>query len=434
MLGEARKLDPDAAGDVVAAIIGGSPDNPSDEEREVEQAVAEQMRRYGLGPDDVRRIESQTHATLAPLARTALAYVGMQRLEPFGMGAAEAMGAGLPTMISSVAGITRWLEDGVEVMFVDPDDPAAAGHKLVQLIRDRALWDRLSKVGRLKSLADFSWDGIAARQGGVMDALAAGRDPRGPGEDPVAPPGHFQRREGRAFHRTTSPWRGDLPRIRSHHVDAATKLLPRILERIDASDAVGERLTIALGGESGSGKTEIGYLLALMLRGHGRGGVVIPGDAFFVRPPDENHANRLAADARGALAEGVGPHEVDLARLDEILASARPRETASVSVPSDCRSLTARRYPRVPVALDGVDAVLVDLTYSLQLEHATCRIFLQPASLDRVDEVRARNLDRDPDQDFDFIERVLRLEHDLIAPLIERADLIVDKNYGLRVP
>ncbi len=434
VLGEARRLDPEAAGDVVAAIIGGSPDNPSGEEREVEAAVAAQMERYGLGPDDVQRIESQTHATLAPLARTALAYVGMQRLEPFGMGAAEAMGAGLPTMISQVAGITRWLQDGKEVLFVDPDDPATAGRKLVELIRDRRAWERLSRVGREKSLADFSWDGIAARQGRIMDALAKGDDPREPGEPPAALPGHFAGRTGRAFHRTTSPWRGDIPRIKDYHVAAARDLLPHVLERLDAATGAGERLTVALGGESGSGKTEIGYLLTLMLRKHGRGAVVIPGDAFFVRPPDENHANRLAADARGDLGEGVGPHEVNLDRLDGILASARMPETTSVSVPSDCRSLTARRYPQVPVALEGIDAVMVDLTYSLHLNHATCKVFLQPASLDRIDEVRARNLARDPDQDFDFIERVLRLEHELISPLIERADLIVDKEYRVRVP
>lgn len=434
VLGEARKLDPGAAGDVVAAIIGGSPDNPSGEEREVERAVAAEMERYGLGPEDVRRIESQTHGTLAPLARTAVAYVGMQRLEPFGMGAAEAMGAGLPTMISSVAGITRWLQDGVEVIFVDPNDPATAGAKLVELIRSREQWERLSRVGREKSLADFSWDGIAARQGRVMDALAAGQDPRGPGEEPAVDPAHFRRRKGRAFHRTTSPWRGDIPRIRTYHVEAARELLPHVIERLEGAAEAGERLTVALGGESGSGKTEIGYLLTLMLREQGKRGVIIPGDAFFIRPPDENHANRLAADAAGDLSAGVGPHEVDLAGLDDILATARDRGTTGVSVPSDCRSLTARRYPEVPVALDGVDAVMIDLTYSLRLEQATCKIFLQPASLDRIDEVRARNLARDPDQDFDFIERVLRLEHELISPLIERADLVVDKGYRVAVP
>ncbi len=434
VLGEARKLDPDAAGDVVAAIIGGSPDNPSGEEKEVERAVATEMERYGLGPGDVKRIESQTHATLAPLARTAVAYVGMQRLEPFGMGAAEAMGAGLPTMISQVAGITRWLQDGVEVVFIDPDDPATAGAKLVELIRDREHWQRLSRVGREKSIADFSWDGIAARQGRVMDSLLAGEDPREAGELPAVPVERFQRRKGRAFHRTTSPWRGDIPRIKAYHVDAARELLPHILERVDGAGTAGRRLTVALGGESGSGKTEIGYLLSLMLREQGKRGVVIPGDAFFVRPPDENHANRLAAAARGDLSEGVGPHEVNLARLDGILAAAADRGTAAVAVPSDCRSLTARRYPEVPVALDGVDAVMIDLTYSLHLEHADCKIFLQPASLDRIEEVRARNLARDPDQDFDFIERVLRLEHDLISPLIERADLIVDKDYRVEVP
>jgi uridine kinase len=241
----------------------------------------------------------------------------------------------------------------------------------------------------------------------------------------------FARRIGRAYHRLTSAWRGDIPRIKTHHVEAAGEILPEIAARIRQAADGGERLTIGLSGESGSGKTEIAHLLVLMLRRQGLAGVVLAGDAFFIRPPADNHQNRVAAHARGALEEAVGPHEVDLARLDRIIASARRRDTAEIEVPSDCRSLPGRRYQDVPVSLGSVDAVVVDLTYALALDNIACKIFLERSSLAQVDSVKDRNLERDPDQDFDFIRHVLEIEHEIIAPLRERADIVVDADYRI---
>ena len=46
-----------------------------------------------------------------------------------------------------------------------------------------------------------------------------------------------------------------------------------------------DRLTIAISGESGSGKTEICALLSLILPKEGFQAAIVPGDAFFLRPP-----------------------------------------------------------------------------------------------------------------------------------------------------
>jgi glycosyltransferase involved in cell wall biosynthesis len=432
VLGEARRLRPDLAGDLKALIIGGSPDDPSEGEREVEENIRAEMQRYGLDRSDVIRLESQSHARLAPLARAGLAYVGTQRLEPFGMGAAEAMGAGLPVLVSSAAGITRWLEDGKHALFLHPDDPRGAAAKLVGLIEDPAAWELLSRNGRQKSLADFSWEGIAHKQGAVMDRLCAGKGPGEAGAEPSVAPEHFTRRSVLAFHRNTPAWRGDVPHIKPHHVSASFELVPRLVPRIRDAARRGERLVVAVGGESGSGKSEIAHLLTLMLRKEGSLGIVIPGDAFFVLPPAKNHANRVSADQRGHLEEAVGSHEVDLERLDRILGEARRRSSSLVQVPSDCRSIPGRRYRDVPVDLDGVDALFIDLTYGLLLDNVTCKVFLERTVLDQIDAVRERNLARDPEQDFGFIQRVLELEHEIIGPLVEQADIVVDEQYRVR--
>ena len=87
----------------------------------------------------------------------------MQKLEPFGMSTAEAMGLGIPVLISKTAGITRWLEDGKEIFMLDPWEPKVGAEKLSQLAKDPELIKSLGKEGRAKALGDFSWGGIANR-------------------------------------------------------------------------------------------------------------------------------------------------------------------------------------------------------------------------------------------------------------------------------
>jgi len=431
VLGEARRLDPVVAGPVKVLLVGGSTEAPSNEEQVVGKAIQQAMEHYQLTDEAVVRLGSQDHDVLAWIARRALAYVGMQRLEPFGMGIAEAMASGLPALVSTKAGITRWLEDGTHALFIDPDVPADGAAALMRLLHASALRRVLAETGRAKALEDFSWDGIARKQGRAMDRLVLGEDPREGALERPAETHHFARRAGRAFHRTIPTWRGDFPRITPVLVEAAEALLPHIRRRVEESLARGERLVVALGGESGSGKTEISHLLSLMLRGRGIGTEVFPGDAFFVRKPAENHEHRLAADREGRLSEVIGSQEVDLPRLDRILAEIRPRDVGLTRVPSYSRTriVPDRFYPDVPVALYQVDAVFIDLTYSLLLENVSCKVYLERSSLTHIDDVRARNLQRDPDQDFDFIQRVLVLEQDLIAPLAERADIVVDSDY-----
>ncbi|MFH2004989.1 MAG: glycosyltransferase [bacterium] len=433
---ELRRQDPAATRDLRLVIVGTSLVDPSEEEQMVLANIWREVERTELSAADLLLVNSLDHPRLAALARGALAYLGTQRLEPFGMSCAEAMAAGLPVIVSERAGIAAWLKDGEDALLVDPKDPTAIAQEILRLLRDPELRERLARAGRAKALRDFHWEQIAERQGKVLDRLVSGIDPRNDHLERPAEQAHFARRKGRGYHRMTPLWRGDFPHIVQPMVRAAEELLPEVIDRIDVAARHMERLIVAIAGESGSGKSEIAHLLNLMIRAHDLWGVVIPGDAFFVRSPMDNHLNRVEADREGRLLEVVGPQEVDLARLDAILGEALYKEVAQIFVPSYSRTKIApdRFYAEVPVSLYGVDVLFVDLTYSLLLENATCRIFLEPSALDRLDAVRKRNLARDPDQDFDFIKRVLIVEHEKILPLMQRADLTVDGSYRLRKP
>jgi mannosylfructose-phosphate synthase len=416
LLGEARACAPARFDRVVLAIVGGAPEPREPEELAVEAKIAAAMARYGLSGHDVRRVPAQTWPVVAQLLRQSLCYVGMQHFEPFGMGAAEALAVGAPVLISERAGIARVLA-GVPpgqrcALQVDPADPRGAARRLIEALDVPAELERMREAGRRLAREAFSWPNGAARLGTVLDGLIAQGTPS---------------RRLRGAHRLASAWRGDRPRIASQHAWSAEQLLPRVLEAQRVAARADRRLIVAIGGESGAGKTEIAHCLGIGLRRHRLWSALLPGDVFFRLPPSANHQARLAADRAGDLAGYIGPpREIDLAALDATLAEAADPRTAAILCPSDCRPLSGRRYPRVPLELSRCQVVIVDLTFAMLLDTPALRIFLESDYLERCEYIRRRNTARDPDQDFSFILEVLAIEHAQIQRTAARAHLRVD--------
>ncbi len=431
VFGETRRLDPERFKSMKLVLVGGDPKKPMDEELHVEEEIKKMMQRYDLTDAHVVRIPSEGWEVLSVLAHNCLFYVGMQMMEPFGMGVAEAMAAGAPVVISKNAGISRWLTDGVNAIIVDPEDPAAAAKRLVEKSGDPGELKLLSMNGFKRAKEAFSWLGIARLQGQVLDRLCQDEvvDVDNPSKtfDTV-----MMQRDGRAYHRLSFAWRGDPPIIRPKHKQAAEGLLPYIKEAVKKARASGQRVSIALGGESGAGKTEIAEFLRYRLRQEKIWGMTLPGDAFFKKPPAENHHARLKAYDDGKLTDYLGPQEVDLDRLDSILGAAIDCKTTTLFVPSDCRSLGSRRYDNVPADITGRDVILVDLTYGLKLKNITLKVFLESDYTKRIEEIKERNRARDPDQDFNFILKVLEIEHHIIQNLKRSADIIVSQDYQAR--
>ncbi|MDO9515619.1 MAG: glycosyltransferase [Syntrophales bacterium] len=413
LFGEARRLDPRLMKEIRLVLVGGSPDHPLPEEVSVEEDIESAIAEYRLTAHDVVRLPSQPWKILAILEHHCLSYIGMQLMEPFGMGVAESMAASAPVVISREAGITKWIHDGREAIVVDPEDPPAAARKLIEAMKKEGALERIASGGRRLALGTFRWKSIGVRQGEIMDSLCRTAD---------------KGRE-RAYHRAAFTWRGDPPEVKPRHEKAARGLLLHIVERAQKARHAKKRAIVVLGGESGAGKSEIAEYLRYLLRSEKMRGVTIAGDAFFRLAPEANHRARLDAYAQERLEQYVGPGEVDLERLDAILKEAADRDVGEVFVPSDCRRLGSRRYPRVPVSLTGADVVLVDLTYGLVLKNVTLKVFLESDYRERIAAVKKRNLSRDPDQDFAFVQKVLEIEHHIIQEMREAADMIVTGCY-----
>lgn len=181
----------------------------------------------------------------------------------------------------------------------------------------------------------------------------------------------------------------------------------------------GERAVIGVAGESGSGKSISAVALRRELEAHGRSTIVLHQDDYFVRPPRANHAWRCADLAR------VGPHEVRLELLAAHIAAFRAGErdvaVPSVDYPSD--SIRSRRLDFGPV-----DVLIVEGTYVLLLDDLDVRIFLEATH----HETAARRRGRNRDADEPIIDRILAIEHDLVAPQHERAHMTIDRDFVVR--
>lgn len=190
---------------------------------------------------------------------------------------------------------------------------------------------------------------------------------------------------------------------------------------VGARLAAGERTVVGVAGESGSGKSTTAVALARELARGGGSAVVLYQDDYFVRPPRTNHEHRLQDIT------AVGPQEVDLARLAEHVAAFREGRD-DVEVPAvDYR---ANRFRTRRVDFAAARVLVVEGTYVLTLPALDARVFLEAT----YEDTRARRLARARDAQVDtpFDRQVLAIEHEVIRRQAVLADVLIDREFGVR--
>jgi uridine kinase len=209
--------------------------------------------------------------------------------------------------------------------------------------------------------------------------------------------------------------RGDKILVQERHRKAANDLaqgLFPLLRKIDGSYA------ISIGGESGSGKSELAVALAESLGEDGIGTTIIQQDDYFVYPPKTNDTRRRQDINR------VGLAEVRLDLLDEhvrsILNGARTIEKPLVVYQDD-------RITQETLLLDGVDVVIIEGTYTTLLKNVHSRVFID-RTYEQTSSARLKRNRESPDP---FLERVLKIEHGIISTHMRFAGIIVTDSFEI---
>ncbi len=214
--------------------------------------------------------------------------------------------------------------------------------------------------------------------------------------------------------------RGDIIFVEEHHKKAAQKIIPEIIERIKSKAT---RFIITVAGESGSGKSETGKAIADELERQGMKSVLLGQDDYFILPPRANDAKRREDP------EWLGPHvEVKLDLLEQNLKDAIKGKNEITKPLVDYNKNTVEEET---ISLDGVKVVIAEGTYTSLLKNVDTKVFIAINRLDTLEHRQKRN--RGNEVGDPFIERVLAMEHKIIAGHKQLADFVITKDYDVIV-
>lgn len=206
--------------------------------------------------------------------------------------------------------------------------------------------------------------------------------------------------------------------VRPEYVASARSLLALLDDALGL--ATRERPVIGIAGESGCGKSATAASLARELDAAKRPAMVLHQDDFFRLPPRANHAHREADIA------WVGPKEVNLALMESAIEAFRERAD---DVPLPTVDYAADRFEMRPVSFGAARVLVVEGTYALLLAGLDLRVFLEAT----YEDTRTRRKARARDVDSPFVERVLAIEHEIVARQIAVADVVIDRAFVPRL-
>ncbi len=147
-------IKPDIPG-ISCHILGDGPERPALEALARSLKVEQAIQFFGSVP----------YEAVPQYLAMADIFVRPSRSEGMGNAFVEALASGLPIIGTPVGGISDIIQDGKTGLFCRVDDPADLAEKILRLIKDRALADRVVGNGQRMVRERFSWDGIAAAYG-----------------------------------------------------------------------------------------------------------------------------------------------------------------------------------------------------------------------------------------------------------------------------
>jgi len=179
-----------------------------------------------------------------------------------------------------------------------------------------------------------------------------------------------------------------------------------------------DRQVIVIAGESGSGKSVTANCLKKVLEDKGSKAFILYQDDYFFRPPLSNHLHRISN------INSVGLDEVNLnllqVQLDEFL-------NGSKQVQKPLVYYNENIIGEEIANLENVQFLIIEGTYCLSLKRFTFGIFMDRNYL----ETKQNRIERARDEQSDFVEKVLEIEHKIIRPLKKKAQCIVEKDYSV---
>lgn len=177
-----------------------------------------------------------------------------------------------------------------------------------------------------------------------------------------------------------------------------------------------DKKVIAVGGESGSGKSVTAIGLSQLLTEKGITNQIIHQDDYFILPPKSNHNNRLKS------LDNVGVHEVKMDLLTQHITDFKNGKT---QIEKPLVKYQENMITTETLSLKDTQVLILEGTYVLNLKNTDFNIFIDRNYKDTLQQ----RLERNRDIIDDFANHVLEIEHQIIKQFKYVANGIINKIY-----
>ncbi len=195
------------------------------------------------------------------------------------------------------------------------------------------------------------------------------------------------------------------------------KAAKQIVEHINNMD--GQKIVIAIGGESGSGKSELGHEVAHLLKVQNTPAKVMHVDNYYKTSPHERNPWRKAHGV-----ENIGYTEYNWDFINRNLEEFHKDAIVAVM---PCVDLLTDQEDFITTSFHGLRYMVVEGLYAVKVE-ADLRVFIDLT----YHETKKAQLVRGKESMDEWRQQVLEQEHQVVQSLRPLADLIVTPEFDVK--
>ncbi len=204
---------------------------------------------------------------------------------------------------------------------------------------------------------------------------------------------------------------GDVLLITEKHERAGAQIVERL------NESATDKVVVAIGGESGSGKSELAHVVARALKDQNRLTKILHIDNYYTVRPQDREAWRKENGI-----ESVGLGEIDWELLDEHLDAFRQGQKAVLP----CIDLLTDQIDELHTDFEAIEVVIVDGLYPLHVD-AEFKIFIDLT----YRETKKAQLLRGKEPQNEYRLNVLKREHEVVQGLRPLANYLVTPEFEL---
>ena len=202
---------------------------------------------------------------------------------------------------------------------------------------------------------------------------------------------------------------GDILLITEKHIKAGEQVVNRL------NEIKSEKMVIAIGGESGAGKSEIAHVISRKLKGEGELAKIIHIDNYYKVSPRERTRWRKKHGV-----ESIGLSEYDWDLINRNITEFRESKEAILP----CIDLLTDQEDKLITNFEGIQYLIVEGLYPLKAD-ADLKIFIDLT----YHETKKAQVLRGKEPQNKFRLQVLQREHEVVQSLRPLADLLVTKEF-----